>query len=171
MYLQIKNSKGLSLVEVIVTAIIGVIVAAAILTFINITGNTTNEMAAMQVLMQESSMISEQFLRLVRRGTTVSTDNGTTPENGTLPAKHIKINYTDDSSIEFKITKNTFQIIEGDETRNISTRLCSADTLQSGFTIQPYGRGVTLTLALEYSTQKDTYIYTTTTGSVRCKNQ
>lgn len=168
-----KKNKGITLVEILVTAMIGVIIAAAVISFINITGKSTDEMAALQVLQQESSMITELFLSTVRSGSSVSDGSGAVPENDTLrtdPA-HIIISYpTPKSDVEFKIEDNIIQIIQDGNPQNISTRLCTADDTKSSFTIQRYGRGVKLILTLEYTRKNKNYRYTTTTGSVRCKN-
>ena len=179
MYSKFQNTKGLTLIEVLVTAIIGAIVASAIVTFINITSSSTGEMAALQVLQQESSMISELFLRKVRAGKSIwhfseSEDcfkepGGTEVDN----ISRIRVNYQNsDDDIEFKIDDedNTFKILENKNESNISTRLCGSGSA-SKFTIQPFGEGVQLKLALEYGRKGETYTYTETIGSVRCKNK
>ena len=174
MHSKTTNTKGVTLVEVLITLIITAFLATAVLAFVNISGKTTDELAAQQVLQQESSMISEHFLRYVRRGSTVAGwENGAfiIPNNDTLDTKYIRINYPDpNDNIEFQITTNTMQVTEGGTTRNISTRLCAAQNSSSIFTIHPNGKGVKLTLTLEYATKKTTHLYTTTTGNVRCKN-
>ena len=168
-----KNTKGLTLVELLVSLIIGAFVAGAVLTFVSISGRSTDEMAALQVLQQESSMISERFLRSVRGGSTVCAmkdGNCTIPGNTTLSATHIRVNFPNPADdIEFKIVNNEMQIIKGSTTRNISTRLCSSKN-PSTFAVQPFGQGVQLTLTLEYARKETKHIFTTTIGSVRCKN-
>ena len=168
-----RNTKGVTFVELLVTLIIGAIVAAAVLVFISISGRSTDEMAALQVLQQESSMISERFLRSVRGGSTVSARKGaswTIPDSTEVKADHIKVNFPNPANdIEFLIDKNVMQIIEGGKAKNISTRLCTAKN-PSTFTVQPFGQGVQLTLTLEYARKDNTHRYTTTIGSVQCKN-
>ena len=170
---KIQNTKGITLVELLVALIIGAFVAGAVLTFVSISGKSTDEMAALQVLQQESSMISERFLRSVRGGSTVSAMKGgswTLPDSSTLDATHIKVNFPNPADdIEFKIVNNEMQIIKGSTTRNISTRLCSSKN-PSTFAVQPFGQGVQLTLTLEYARKETKHIFTTTIGSVQCKN-
>ena len=175
MHSKTTNTKGITLVEVLITLIIAAFIAAATLTFVNISGKSTDELAAQQVLQQESSMISERFLRSVRRGESVGEMKGGNciiPESIPIDdVTHIRINYPNqNNNIEVQIVANMMQITEGGKTRNISTRLCTADISASTFTIQPFGRGVKLILTLEYTTKKDKHTFTTTIGSVRCKN-
>ena len=175
---KIKNTKGITLVELIITLIIAAFLGMAVLTFVNISAKTTDEMSAQQVLQQESSMISEHFCRYVRRGVTVSGwRHGAfiIPEDDTIQVEYIRVNYPDSSyNLEFKIDGDLgeLQIIKGtNKPQNISTRLCTAENTTSFFIVYPpNGKGVTLTLTLEYKTNRKTHIYTTTIGSVRCKN-
>ena len=175
MHSKTTNTKGITLVEVLITLIIAAFLAAATLAFVNISSKSTDELAAQQVLQQESSMISELFLRYVRRGSKVAGWDGSAfiiPTTNPLDVKRIKVNYPDPTKIvEFQIFDNMMQITEGTRTRNVSTRLCTAKNTKSIFTIAPpNGKGVRLTLTLEYTTKITTHLYTTTIGSVRCKN-
>ena len=172
---QLKNTNGVTMIEVLVTAIIGAVVAAAVVVFVNISGTATDEMAGMQVLQQESSMISELFLRTVRSGRRVgkfvTKDSCLVPGNDTLITDEILIIYPNpNNNIQIKISGNKMEMIKANgTTKNVSTRLCTTED-PSTFTIQPYGEGIRLALTLEYARKEKTHTYTTTIGSVRCKN-
>jgi|GEM_PF-3404270 len=174
LYIKIRNTRGVTLVEVLITAIIGAVVAAGIVTFVSISGRSTDELAAIQVLQQESSMVSEVFLRSVRTGQYIcKVDGGTCekPAGDTLPATHIRINYPNaGDNKEIKLSNNMMEIINSDGSKkNISTRLCTTENTSS-FTIQPFGEGVKLTLTIEYARKGKNYTFTTTIGSARCRN-
>ncbi len=171
---KIKNTKGVTLVEVLVTGMIGAVVAAAVVVFVNISGAATDQMAALQVLQQESSMISELFLRTVRSGKNVgefiTKDTCLVPGSSPLKTDNILIVYPDpNNNIQIKISDNKMELIKADTVTNVSTRLCTTED-PSTFTIQPYGDGIRLALTLEYARKEETHTYTTTIGSVRCKN-
>ena len=163
------------MVEVLVTAIIGAVVAAAVVVFINISGTATDQMAALQVLQQESSMISELFLRTVRSGRIVgkyvTKDSCSVPGNFTIETDNILIIYPNpNNNIQIRISSNAMEMIKADGTKkNVSTRLCTTKD-PSTFTIQPFGEGIRLALTLEYARKEKIHTYTTTIGSVRCKN-
>ena len=173
--MKLKNNKnGVTLVEVLVTAMIGAVVAAAVVTFVNIAGRSTDEMAALQVMQQESSMINELFLRKVRGGRSVcdmTTGLPVLPGAAVVASSRIRITYPNAiDNIEFQIINNVLSIrVGGGAFRNLSTRLCTTEN-PSQFQIQPFGEGIKLTLTLEYARKGKNYTYTTTIGSARCKN-
>jgi len=170
-----KNKNGVTLVEVLVTGMIGAVVAAATVTFVNISGRSTDEMAALQVMQQESSMINELFLRKVRGGQSIcNMESGmcVKPDSTAVGSSYIRISYPNpNDNIEFKIanTMLTMITLSTGKTQNLSTRLCTTEN-PSAFLIQPFGESVQLTLTLEYARKNKNYTYTTTIGSARCKN-
>ncbi len=168
-----KDKKGVTLVELLVTSVIGVIIAGAVFSFVTFSGKATDEMTALQVLRQESSMISEVFMRKVRLGTGVCEVDGdgcVVPGDNTEEASHIRVYSQGGTNIEFRISggNTILEMKEGvGSFRNISGRLGNSG---SKFIIQPFGYGVQLQIILESKVYNKSYIYTETIGSVRCKN-
>lgn len=169
----IDNEKGVTFIEALVTAIIGTIVIGGVSVFIGTYSWTTKEMTALQILQQESSMISELFTRNVRKGRFVCIPGATDcPDNNGIAktATSIQIHNVDGTILEFKISGNTLSFGSGANFRNVSTRLASVDSLNSSFEVMPLGIGATLAFILELDMNGDTIQYTETIGSVLCKN-
>lgn len=169
---RLRDTRGLTLVEMLVAAIVGLIVAAGALTFVIISSRATAEMRAWQILQQENAMITEMFTRSVREAESVChyIDAATcTTSSDHIRCAHIALQQPGGGSVEFRINANELQMHDGAGWDNVSSRLCTSQA-PSEFVIYPQGEGVRLRLTLETDYKGDTYTYTTTETNARCKN-
>lgn len=171
---HLSNNRGVTFIEMIVTTIIGAIILAGVAVFINTYSWTTKDMTALQILQQEGSVISEKFMRDVRKGIAIHDLTSGTPvvpgESVITDATHIRIIFKDSSIQEFKMDGNILSVGSGSNFKNVSARLANVDSTASSFSIMPFGEGVTLIFTLELNRSGETIQYTETIGSVRCKN-
>lgn len=169
-----RDEKGLTIVEALITGIISAIVLGAAFTFVTFSGRGTDQINALQVLQQESSMISELFFRAVRNGSQVVEINSGNEIKADSVAitdvNHIRIKGAQD--VDFRINNNMVEIDDnGDGNfRIVSTRLCTAESPNSLFNVMPYSRGAQIQISLQHSINDIPYTYTTTLGGVRCQN-
>ncbi len=175
---MLTNNRGLTLVEVLVTGIISVIIMGATVSFITFSGRATDQINALQVLQQESSMISELFFRTVRnRNHIVAIGSGGTEIRADtidiIGATHIRVKDQQGlfSHTDFRIRNNVLEISDSanGSFRPISTRLCIAEN-PSNFNIVSAGMRAQLQLTLEHTIDGTAHSYTTTLGGVRCQN-
>jgi type II secretory pathway pseudopilin PulG len=171
------NKKGITIVEALVASIISAILMGAIVSFVSFSSRATDQINALQVLQQESSMISELFFRAVRNGNKVVQMNGGAEveagSTGINGASHIRVKGAIGllKDIDFRIINNTLEIDDSANGiyRTASTRLCIARN-PSSFNISPYSKGAQIELTLEDTISGTPYTYTTTLGGVRCQN-
>lgn len=169
----LKDRKGVTLIELLVTSVISVILLGAIIVFVKVYGWTTEDMTALQILQQESSIISELFMRTVRKGDYVCAYGAADCPNSTglpITTSHIMITNTDGSTMEFRITGNNLSYGTAGNYKNVSTRLLNVEGQNSSFVIMPLSKGATLIFTLVLIQDNDTVTYTETVGSVLCKN-
>lgn len=170
---HLKNQNGVTLVELLVTSVISVIIIGAVIVFTKVYGWTTEDMTALQILQQESSVIAELFIRTVRKGDYVCEFGAADcPNSDGLQdtTSHIAISNIDGSTTEFKISGNNLSYGTVGNFKNVSTRLLNVAGNKSSFVIMPLSRGATLIFTLILVQDNDTITYTETVGSVLCKN-
>ena len=164
-----KNDKGVTLVEVLVAAMVGVVVIAGIYLFVHVSGGQTAIMAAQLKLQQESSLITELFMRSVRKSSYICVGNGTTPPTSdiddvttisTFDADSVRIDKFEFFINSLKLNDNFF----------LTSYLCIFKTPASHFKVFQNGKHAELYLSLYQKVHnKDIYL-TQTIGDVRCKN-
>lgn len=172
-YSNLKNQNGITFVELLVTTVISVAILGAVLVFTKVYGWTTEDMTALQILQQESSVISELFMRTVRKGDYACAFGAAECPDGTgVPdtTSHIIITNYDGTTTEFKISGSNLQYSTSGSFKNVSTRLLNVADQNSSFIVMPLSRGATLAFTLILIQGNDTVSYTETVGSVLCKN-
>lgn len=168
-----KNEKGVTLIELLVTSVVSVILVGAVIVFIKVYGWTTEDMTALQILQQESSIISELFMRTIRKGDYVCSYGAAECPNSTGisdTTSHIVITNRDGSIKEFRMSGNNLSYGTVGNYKNVSTRLLNVEGQNSSFIIMPLSKGATLIFTLVLIQNSDTITYTETVGSVLCKN-
>jgi Tfp pilus assembly protein PilE len=168
-----KNSRGISLVEAVTALSISAVLAMVIYSFIIFSSKTMRKMTAMQLMQQESSLISEIFMREVRNGTYVSVEsNKKPPESDTANITSISINNADSTVRKsFKITGNKFIIDwHGTSPQVICENLWEYADTANTFTVYQNGDHVDFRINLCRTEGDDTLYLSQTVGDVRCKN-
>lgn len=167
-----KNDKGVTLVEVLVAAIIGVIVVAGIYFFVHVSGGQTSVMAAQLKLQQESSLISELFMRSIRKSSYICVGNSTTAPAGDIDSvTEIRTFGVDSLPIDkFTIASNVLKL---NDNKYLTSYLCEYKTTSniSHFKVFKDGKHAEFYLSMYIPIQGDTIYLTQIIGDVRCKNQ
>jgi Tfp pilus assembly protein PilW len=164
-----NNQCGITLVELLVAGAVGLVVAGAVFFFVSFAGNGTRELSAIQQLEQESSLITEVFMRTVRNGNFICAGTSTTPPTAdqdnlasiTIRAKNNSVIAT------FGVDNDS---LEMNGNRYLTAYLCKFRNPQSHFKVFQNGKHVELYLSMFKNAGGDTTYYTATIGDVRCKN-
>lgn len=165
------NSRGVTLVELMVTGVAGAVVVGAVFFFVNNTGNGINRIRALQQLQQESSLITGFFERNVRSGHVVCQyDSATPPVTGdvdNVPIITIRQNNTAGTPIA------TFQL-SGDSLLVNGSRYVSSYLVKiksgSHFKVFKDGNHAEFFFTLSKKIGNEDVEYTQTTGGAQCKN-
>ncbi len=166
---DIRNERGATLVEVLVASGIALLAAGAIFYFVSFAGQGTQQLQSLQQLPQESSLITEAFMRNVRNGTFVCAGSQTTaPASDTDNLSQITIRNKDSAVVA------TFGIVNDSLTLNgtlyHSGYLCWFKSPTSHFKIFQNGKTAECFLSMFAAIGADTTYYTQTIGEVRCRN-
>jgi prepilin-type N-terminal cleavage/methylation domain-containing protein len=171
----ITNRRGISLVELLTAMAVGSILAGVVYTFIMFSSKTLRKITAMQLMQQESSMISEVFMRGVRNGSFVCVGNDTLPpaadSNNVL---NIMVRDADSSEMaSFSIENNFFMYNWhlGTNAQILSKNLYELGNTSNHFKVFQQGDHVEFYLNLHRTVGDDTVFLSQTVGDVRCKNK
>ena len=167
---KLKSVTGFSLVEVIVAGLIGLILAAAVFTFVSFTGKSTTQIKIMQQLQHESSIITETFVRYARAGQYVTVNNDTTPPANKVTVKSISVRKNNTVLVRFDLRNDSLVMTRGGKISALSAYGAKVDLDSSSFTVSPNGENVDFSLSLFMMVNKKRYDYATALGDVRCRN-
>jgi hypothetical protein len=163
------HERGLSLVELLVSSVVGLVVFGAIFTLISLTGRSTKQIAALQQLAQESTLISEKFVRSVRNGNVICTGASTAaPSADTNNVSQITIRNASLTALYSYGISGDSLALDGSKYRTGYT--CQFRSPASHFKVFQNGKHVEFYLSMYKVVARDTISYTQTTGDVRCKN-
>jgi hypothetical protein len=165
----LKNRKGVTLVELLVSGIVALVVVGAVFYFVSYSGEGTKQIAAVQQLQQESALISEVFMRNVRNGNFICVGTSTTaPTANTSGISTITIRDKSGNPV------TTFGIIGDSLAMNgvkyLTSYLCKFRLPASNFTVYQNGKNADFFLSMYKVLGDDTIYYTQVIGDVRCKN-
>ena len=121
------------------------------------------------MLEQESSLITEMFMRQVRNGAFVCAGSATTPPSAdTDNVANLTIRAADSSVAHtFGISGDSLTM---DGNKYLTAYLCKYKSPVSHFKIFQNGNTVQLYLSMFLLNGTDSILYTQTIGDVRCKN-
>ena len=164
-----KNDKGATLVEVLVAGMVGVIVIGGIYFFVRVSGGQTSIMAAQLKLQQESSLISELFMRSIRKSNHICVDmNTTTPISDIDDVTMIRTFDADGVLIDkFEISTTSLKL---NDDFYLTSYLCLFKTPATHFKVFQNGKHIELYLSLYQKVHGEDIYLTQTIGDVRCKN-
>jgi prepilin-type N-terminal cleavage/methylation domain-containing protein len=166
---MLKNNRGFTLMELMVAGTVGVIVAGTIFYTVSFAGNGTRQVQVLQQLQQESSLVTEMFLRTVRNGDFICVGNATgAPTQDTNNVASITIRARDSSvAATFGISSDSLRM---NGSRYLTGYLCLFRSPVSHFKVFQNGKSVECYLSMFNIIGDDTVYYTQTIGRVRCKN-
>ena len=167
-----KNDKGATLVEVLVAGMVGVIVIGGIYFFVRVSGGQTSIMAAQLKLQQESSLISELFMRSIRKSSYICVGNSTTtPTSDIDNVTEIRTFGPDSLPIDkFTIKSNVLKL---NDVKYLTSYLCKFKTASktSHFKVFQNGNHAEFYLSMYMPVQGENIYLTQIIGDVRCKNR
>ena len=169
MFKYIKNNQGVTLIEVLITGIIASIVITGIYIFVDFSGEKTAEITALMKLQQESSVISEMFMRSIRKANHICVGTSTTAPNADMDNELIiTTRDSNGASIDkFEISTNSLKL---NDNVYLTSYLCTFNTPASHFKVFLNGKHIEFYLSLYKNVHgRDIYL-TQTIGDVRCKN-
>jgi len=169
-----NNKRGVTLVEVLTAMAVGAIISALVYSFIMISSKSMRTIAAIQLMQQESSLISEIFMRTVRNGSFVTVGTDTVPpKTDTAGVTEISIFSPRGKQSSISIDKETIYFVE-DWSANTQAKILSNHLWQgagpNSFTVYPNGDHVSFTLNLFRTVGDDSLFLSHTVGDIRCKN-
>jgi Tfp pilus assembly protein PilE len=171
---HLRRSRGITLVEALTALSISAVLAGVIYSFILFSSKTMRKMTAMQLMQQESSLISEVFMREIRNGTYVSVaSTKVPPDKDTANIKSIQIRNADSTArTSFQISGNKFIINWhlGSSAQILCDKLWEGGDTPNRFTVYQNGDHVDFYINLCRTIGDDTLYLSQTVGDVRCKN-
>jgi hypothetical protein len=165
----IKSSKGVTLVELLVTSAVTLIVVGGVFFFVSYSGAGMKQIATLQQLEQESALISELFMRTVRNGTIICVESGmSAPNENTFNVSAITIRDKSNNAIaSFGIKGDSLTM---NASKYLTSFLCRFKIPASNFTVYQNGKNADFYLSMYKIAGQDTAYYTQVIGGVRCKN-
>jgi Tfp pilus assembly protein PilE len=172
------RQSGVSFVELLTAVAIAGILGIVIYTFIVFSSGTVRRITAMQLMQQESSVITEVFMRDVRNGSYVCV--GSTPlppEFDTSGITNITIRGTDstgaDSVILVSLTiagEKFIRATNNTDSTMLTSSLWANPDRPNCFKVFQNGDHVEFSLNLQRTSGDDTLFLANIVGDVRCKN-
>ncbi|MBD3390922.1 MAG: hypothetical protein GF418_02665 [Chitinivibrionales bacterium] len=172
---RLRKADGITLVEALAALAVSGVLAMVIYTFIMFSSKTMRKITAMQLMQQESSVISEVFIRDVRNGSWVSVgDEKGPPPQDTAEVDRIAIRRASDSAAIASFAIDGAFFIRNwhdvNDTRVLSENLWIGGDESNHFDVFQNGDHVEFYLNLHRTVGDDTVYLSQTVGDVRCKN-
>jgi hypothetical protein len=163
------GQNGFTLVEALVAGTVGLVVAGTIFYAANLASSGMQDIQAQQQLEQESSLITETFVRAVRNGNYICVGNATaSPGADTDNVASITVRAKDSTvATTFTISGDSLQM---NGNRYLTGYLSRYRTPLSHFKVLQNGKTALCYLSMIQVLGSDTTYYTQTIGEVQCKN-